>query len=112
MTYSLGMLASQVDRDAREIRESSKAIRGGRTASELLELARKMALVTVAAHQSHFCQGRRQPIESRAARLASKWRSSFLTYGQSMRTGSPNLATRLIAPAATLLLVAKDLLVE
>lgn len=60
MTCALRVLADQVRRDAREIRESSKTIGGGRAASEFLELARKMALVAVAARQRYFCQGRRQ----------------------------------------------------
>ena len=72
MTCSLKMLASQVHRDVREIRESSKAIGGGRTASELLELARKMALVTVAARQRHFCQGRCQAIDKPSCSVKPK----------------------------------------
>jgi hypothetical protein len=72
MTYSLRGPASEICRDAREIRESSKSIGGGRTASELSELARKMALVTVAARQRHFCQGRCQAIDKPSCSVKAK----------------------------------------
>ena len=103
MTCSLKMFASQVRRDAREIRESSKAIGGGRTASELLEFARKMALVTIAAHERHFCQGWHQATDkpSRSVKPTSAscrfWRESdlFSKAGNKMSAAPADTASHL-----------------